>query len=271
MKSIQKKSPETSTEEAPDNAAGPRSLMRVLNLFDAIAKSADGMTLAELSSALACPKSSLLALLRPLVANGYLEHAEGRYGLGHAIFQLSADIMASQSFPKVVRHYMEDLMLRGGETVYLVALDRGTRQVTYLEMVESRAAVRYAVPAGTVRPLFVSSAGRVLLAFQDEAWREQYIKSTKMVQPLTGEVIYKAWLRQELKRVREEGVAVSIGESVPGAAGIAAPILLADGTATHCLLIAGPTDRCQQELPRLKELIREVTGKMSVALRDVRG
>lgn len=240
--------------------------MRVLNLFDAIAKSPNGLTLAELSSHLAAPKSSLLALLRPLVATGHLSHAEGRYGLGHAIFQLSADIMAAHSFSKVVRHYMEDLMLRAGETVYLAAIDRETGQVTYLESVESRQAVRYAVPAGTVRPLYVSSAGRVLLAHQDAAWREAYIRGTKMPHLITGKAIDKVWLREEIERIRVAGVAVSINESVSGAAGISAPILLADGTATQCLLMAGPAERVQRELPRLKALIGEVAKKVSAAL-----
>lgn len=243
--------------------------MRVLKLFEAIAKSPDGMTLAELSSHLAAPKSSLLGLLRPLVASGHLSHAEGRYGLGHAIFQLSADIMAAHSFSKLVRHYMEDLMLRAGETVYLAAIDRETGQVTYLESVESRQAVRYAVPAGTVRPLYVSSAGRVLLAYQDAAWRESYIRGTKMTHLLTGAAIDKQWLREEIARIREAGVAVSINESVSGAAGVSAPILLPDGTATHCLLMAGPAERCQRELPRLKSLIREVAGRVSGVLREV--
>jgi len=51
---------------------GPRSLMRLLGLFDALAKSKEGLTLADLNTELSSPKSSLLNLLRPLVASGYL-------------------------------------------------------------------------------------------------------------------------------------------------------------------------------------------------------
>ncbi|MGE3759637.1 MAG: helix-turn-helix domain-containing protein, partial [Pseudobdellovibrionaceae bacterium] len=52
-------------------AGSPRSLARVLGLFDAIAHAGDGLTLARLSVELKSPKSSLLTLLRPLVAKGY--------------------------------------------------------------------------------------------------------------------------------------------------------------------------------------------------------
>src|SRR5256885_15968201 len=75
-------------------AEGPRSLARVLGLFDAVAKSADGLTLAKLSASLAAPKSSLLMLLRPLAAGGYLVHEGGRYRLGPAAFRLASGIQS---------------------------------------------------------------------------------------------------------------------------------------------------------------------------------
>ena len=76
---------ETSILENHDNS--PRSLARVLGVFDAIAHTADGMTLARLSAELDSPKSSLLTLLRPLVGRGYLTHDGGAYRLGPAIFR----------------------------------------------------------------------------------------------------------------------------------------------------------------------------------------
>jgi DNA-binding IclR family transcriptional regulator len=111
----------------------------------------------------------------------------------------------------------------------------------------------------------------VLLAYQAADWREHYVKSANMVSPVTGASIGKAWLRQELKRIREERLAVSRGEAVPGASGIAAPILLPDGDATHALLIAAPADRFERALPGLRRLISEVAANASAALRDFRG
>jgi DNA-binding IclR family transcriptional regulator len=92
-----------------------------------------------------------------------------------------------------------------------------------------------------------------------------------MTSPVTGASIGKAWLKQELKQIRESGLAVSSGEAVPGAAGIAAPILLPDGTATHALLIAAPTDRFERALPALRQLISEVAANASIELCDIRG
>ena len=130
--------------------------------------------------------------------------------------------------------------------------------------------MRYAVPAGTSRPLFVSAAGRVLLAFQPPEWRDRYIKSTKMIGPVTKAPVDKTWLKEELGRIRGAGVAVSLGEAVSGASGIAAPIISNDGTAMHALMIAGPTERFQKALPDLRELMLEIAPQASNVLRDVR-
>ena len=60
------------TKDVASGVTGPRSLTRLLGLFDVLAKSKHGMSLAELNQALQSPKSSLLNLLRPLVIDGYL-------------------------------------------------------------------------------------------------------------------------------------------------------------------------------------------------------
>ena len=64
---------------AARSSEGPRSLNRILALFDLVAQSDQGLSLAELSTALDCPKSSLLVLLRPLTEKGYLMRENDAY------------------------------------------------------------------------------------------------------------------------------------------------------------------------------------------------
>ena len=268
MQTISDSNPEVLQKDS--SSRSPRSLMRVLNIFDALAKATDGMTLTALSTALDSPKSSLLALLRPMVASGFLTQTGSRYGLGPAIFQLSADILAGRTYSKLARVFLDELAERSGESIYLTTIDRDVRVVTYIESVESRQAVRYAVGAGAVRPLFVSAAGRLLLAYQDPIWVERFLASAPFTSPVTGKTIDSEWLQQELQQIRLQGYATSVGETVPGAAGIAAPIILPNGFATHALLLAAPVDRFQNALPALRDLILDVAARASVALRNAR-
>jgi len=236
-----------------------RSALRLVALMEALAKSEEGVSLAELSTTVAAPKSSLLGILRSMVAMGYMEHAHGLYRLGPKSFRLAADILAVRRFPNLVRPILQDLAAKSGETVFLVVLDRAAQRVTYADIIDSGNPVRYTVPTGTTRPLYVSSGGQMLLAYQEPAFIDAYIRSTGL-EPLTPRTITDPReLRDRLATIRREGFSISLGETVPGAAGIAAPIFNADGSVTAGLLIGAPIDRFEQELPELKRLLREAT------------
>lgn len=247
----------------PAEGSSARSSARLVGVFEALARSEEGLSLAELSLALAAPKSSLLGQLRAMVSAGYLAHGHGLYRLGPRSFRLAADILAVRRFPSLVRPVLQDLNTRTLETVFLVQLDQVARRATYVEGFDSPNPVRYTVPAGTSRPLYVSAGGLMLLAFQQPAWIDAYLRSVSL-DPLTPRTITDVGkLRQRLQTIRREGFAVSIGETVPGAAGLAAPIFNGDGSVTAGLLIAAPVERFEKELPQFKRLLREATAIVS--------
>jgi IclR family acetate operon transcriptional repressor len=258
-----------SETEATETRGGPRSLMRVLNILGLLSKSPEGMSLAALSAALESPKSSLLALLRPMVASGYLEQVDNRYSLGRTTFQLAADVLAERSFPKILRGFLQELAERSNESVYIAAIDRDSKVVTYIEGIESRRAVRYATPTGTVRPLFVSSAGRLLLSLQEDEFIDQYLARGGFVGPVSGKPIEVGPLRQDLARIREAGFAVSINEAVEGAAGMAAPILIPGKRTTHAFMLAAPSDRFSKAQTELVALMSDVARRASIAISSV--
>lgn len=241
----------------------PRSLSRVIGLFHVIADGSEGMSLAKLSAKLGAPKSSLLTLLRPLVSADYLAHDGGLYRLGPSIFRLASDILSSRSFTHLVRPFMLQLVERSNESVYLALLDRPGLCVTYVEGIHSPQAVRYMAPIGAPRPLYCSAAGRLLLAYQEDAWRNNYVRTAKLKAVTEHTLTSRAQLRGELEKIRRAGVAVSIGEAVPGAAGLAAPIFDTNGNALAALLIGAPANRFERELPALRKLIKEVAAKAS--------
>ncbi|HEX3952629.1 MAG TPA: IclR family transcriptional regulator [Stellaceae bacterium] len=237
--------------------------MRLVALFEALAKSEEGVSLAELSATVAAPKSSLLGILRSMVALGYMEHGHGLYRLGPKSFRLGADILAIRRFPNLVRPILQDLAAKSGETVFLVVLDHLAQRVTYADVIDSANPVRYTVPTGTSRPLYVSAGGHMLLAYQEPSWSEAYLRATRLEALTARTITDPVLLRERLATIRREGFAISLGETVPGAAGIAAPIFNADGSVTAGLLIGAPMERFEQELPELKRLLREATTRIA--------
>ena len=160
------------------------------------------MTLAELNQALQSPKSSLLNLLRPLVIDGFLACDNGRYRLGPSIFRLAANIMSVWNFSSTMRPYLEELAMRSEESVYIGVLETVGSVITYVDSIESPKAVRFSVPIGAARPLYSTAAGRVLLAFGDQEWVENYLRNTKFMAYTPHTISSRKALREELENIR---------------------------------------------------------------------
>lgn len=251
-------------EEAGSEAdvTGPRSLARLLRLFGVLSQTREGMSLAELNLALNTPKSSLLNLLRPLVSEGYLLHGNSTYRLGPSIFRLSAAVLAAWNFPKQIRPFMEEVHRRTSETVLLGVPHWEAEVITYVEIINSPHPVRYQIPVGTTRPLYVTTAGRLLLAYADRKWQTNYVASTNL-KIKTAKPITRAFLKRELEQIRSDGLSYSEDAALKGLATVAAPVFNAEGRCVASLSIAGPTERFSRDLKSLKEIVKEVATRAS--------
>jgi IclR family transcriptional regulator, acetate operon repressor len=244
---------------------GPRSLTRILGLFDVLAKKPDGLTLAELNTVLESPKSSLLNLLRPLVAEGYLMHSHGFYRLGPTAFRLAANIMSVWNFSKLVRPYLEELAARSKESVYIGVLDREAQVITYVDAIDSGHSIRYAITVGANRPLYCTAAGRVLLAFAEPEFQEDYMRTAKLVRRTEHTVTDRKELRKKLDEIRRTGLATSVSEMFEGSAALAAPIYGSQGKVIAAIAIGAPAGRFESELPYLRSVISDIATRVSGA------
>lgn len=241
----------------------PRSLQRTLGIFDAIARSPDGLSLAELSDQLQSPKSSLLTLLRPLTMGNYLIHSNSHYTFGNESFALATNIISARKFGTVVRSVMIELQKRCPETVILAIADRAAETVIYTDVLESPQLVRYTVAAGTARPLYTSAAGQLLLAYQNEKWRDRYLRKVKLKPMTKRTIVDMSLLRKKLDTIRKTGLSVSISEAIEDASGVAAPIFDSEGTILAALLLGGPTARYVQDGEKWNALVAEFAAQAS--------
>ena len=242
---------------------GPRSLTRLLNLFPALAAVPKGLTLAQLNATLNSPKSSLLNLLRPLVADGYLVCDNGRYRLGSSIFRLAANIMSVWNFSGTLRPHLESLALLSRESVYVGILEPAHRTIVYVDAIESPHSVRFSVPVGAERSLYNTAAGRVLLAYAEPAWLNQYLKTTKLQAVTKSTIATRTDLLAELTKVRDTRVSVSLGELFAESAAIAAPVFGTNGKIIAAIAIGAPLVRLLPRLEELKPMISQIAARAS--------
>lgn len=246
--------------------AGPMALARVLRVLRILAEHPEGLSLAQLNVRLDVPKTSLHALLRGLVAESYLQRSDVVYRLGAESFALGATLLSARSLSSVATTHLNDARAKTGETVLIAAIDRSSGRLTYTQIVESHKPVRYTVPVGTTRPLYASSAGRVLLAFQQDDWTREYLRSADL-QPMTETTVTdRRQLARIIDRIRAEGHASTIGEVTPDVAGFAAPVFQANGTVDAALIIAAPIERGRAAAERLCSVAVDTAQQLSKAL-----
>jgi DNA-binding IclR family transcriptional regulator len=244
----------------------PMALARVLRTLRSLADEPDGLTLAQLMFLLGAPKTSVHSLLRGLAAEGYLQRHDALYRLGPESFLLGTALVAARSLAIVATPFLLDARAQSGETVLLAVIDRAAGRLSYTQIVESHTPVRYTVPVGTTRPLFASSAGRVLLAFQEDAWRRDYLKTADLRALTDRTVTDRRQLARILDRVRAAGFASTIGEVTPDVAGFAAPVFEPDDCVNAALIVAAPIERGRAAAERLTRIAVDTAGLLSQAL-----
>jgi IclR family transcriptional regulator, KDG regulon repressor len=140
---------------------------------------------------------------------------------------------------------IEELHQSTRETISLYVRE-GTERVC-VERLESSQSVRIVARLGKRLPLYAGAAGKVLLAYLSPQQQEDFFRSTPLVALTVRTVVDHDQLRSELQRVRERGCAVSFGEWIDDAAGVAAPVMNQAGEAIAALTISGPIQRFNKE------------------------
>lgn len=143
-----------------------RSVLRVLDILALLRRRAEGASLSEVTTATDMPKSSVFRYLSTLESRGYVERngANNIYRLGAAF--LSSDAQHLELLASRARPVLEELRDRFEETVNLGVLD-GTR-IVYLEIVESRQAMRFVSRKGDREPLHSTALGKAVSILLDD-------------------------------------------------------------------------------------------------------
>lgn len=251
---------------AQQNDAAPMALERVLRTLRLLADDPDGLTLSQLKEQLEAPKTSVHSLLQGLTAAGYVQRHDSLYRLGVQSFVLGAALVAARSLAVIATPYLREACAQSGETVLLALIDRPAGRLTYTQILESHKPVRYTVPVGTTRPLFASSAGRVLLAFQDDAWCREYLKTADLRALTDRTVTDRRELMKIIELIRASGHAATIGEVTPDVAGFAAPVFEPDGQVNAAVIIAAPIERGRAAAQRLASIVIQSATQLSQAL-----
>ena len=193
-----------------------KSAVRTVELLEFLAARHDEPArLREISHALDMPRSSAHALLRTLVAQGWVRtDATGTmYAIGVRALLVGTSYLDSDPYLPLITPFLDDLRADLDETFHVGRLD-GT-DIVYLATRESKSYTRTSNRVGRRLPAYTTALGKSLLAERFGTERDEHVPAA--LKPLTDKTIVdRTELDADLDNVRIRGYATDDEENTVG-------------------------------------------------------
>ena len=219
-------------------------LDRALDVLEALAAAPAGSALGvtDISRRVGATKSGAFRILANLERRGYIDKdpVTARYTLGARLAYLGERSLLAIDLRGAARPVLEDLHRRFGETVNLAVRDGD--QIVYVDMIESEHGLRMSARVGNRDSLHTTALGKAILAYLPEEESDAIVRGGL---PARTErtIVDGDHLRDELARVREQGVSEDRGENEVGARCVGAPVFDHRGRVAGAISISAPESR----------------------------
>jgi IclR family acetate operon transcriptional repressor len=239
-----------------------KSAKRILEILQFFAATKAPATLSQLSGALGFPKSSCLALLDTLEADGYAYQTAGRYYLTRRWLCESQIVADHDQLVARIRPVLAQLQEALSETIILA--QRAGDRVVYLDVVEARRVLRFAAEVGQTKPLHASASGRALLGAMEVAQRQALVRELALPRHTDKTLTTADGLLDAVEKGVRQGWHVNRAEHQIDTVSVAAAVTL-HGTAL-ALVVGAPISRAgaladhigQQLAAACRELVKDI-------------
>jgi DNA-binding IclR family transcriptional regulator len=248
--------------ESEGSERGSQAVHRVLRVLLCWQDDAT-LSLTEIAQRTGLTLPTAHRMIRALQRESFLVHdrVSGLYALGPAIFDLARTLLErgdSDELVVVVMPHLERIRSITGESVGLHLLI-GDLRICVAELV-SRQPVRTATGVGRTFKLPDAASGKILVA-----WSPERVETINRLPGATRRA--REQLLRVLTTVREQGYAISKGETIPGASALALPVFGPYGDIRAAINVTGPSSRWTEELmmshlPTLKAEVAQISEQL---------
>ena len=222
------------------------SSLKAIQILEANSTDHQGMTLKKVSDDTGLSPSTVHRIMQELTECGYTRKtADGKFQIGFDTMELAMRVKASDYLVEISLDEMTRLNDLTGETIHLINQD-GDRGV-YIGKLEAKNTVGLKSRVGKSTPLYCTSGGKIILAYQDEKWLTNYLNNLEMVSYTKYTLSSKEKLLEELEQIRTQGYSLDNREYNEDVICIAAPVFGKNGRFKFTISIAAPSYRFSLE------------------------
>jgi DNA-binding IclR family transcriptional regulator len=241
-----------------------RTVNRICDILNSFSDDEAALTLTEISRRIDLPKSTTYRFLLALESQGmvYCEPKSREYRLGHQLIHWGMLAQASIDLRNDALPILRMLTETTGESSILSM--RFGNIATWVEIIESRHALRLAMRVGQPLSLHAGASSKVLLAFLPEYEIERILSEIELTPIKKNTITDLGIMRQELHSIRSRGYATSFEETDGGAMGIAAPVYDHNGQTVAGIGILAPIARVPEaRIPEVAEPVLQASYELS--------
>lgn len=245
-----------------------QTVQRAIQVLRAFSKENSSLSLTEINKITGIGVPSLQRLLYTLVHEGLLIRNEDdkKYELGLEFVVFAEIVRETSNLLLAAEPVMKKLNEKTTESVTLNIIENNKRKC--ISSFDSKHELTTLSYVGHQSPLYAGASAKVLLAHFPEEELEEYLNNVHIEKLTDSTITDLDQLREELRKIREQGYAFSYGERVKGAVSISAPIFDSFSNVIASLSITIPSvrfgDYDREEL--IKETItmaNEITEKLA--------
>ena len=212
-----------------------KSAARVMAIFECFEDVKRPLTISELVRLMGVPQSSMSALMKSLLAQGFVDYdtRARTYTPSVRVALLGSWLMGGAQNQDNLLGIMQELNAETGDTVMLGVLNGVETQ--YIHVINSYQRLRFHLRPGMMRPMFRTAIGLVLASLRDDAEIGRMVRRVNTESERSEDLIHETDVMARVKEVRENGYLITSNLATPGAGVVAT--LLRNGPSTRLLAI----------------------------------
>jgi IclR family transcriptional regulator, KDG regulon repressor len=243
---------------------GVQSIGRAFSILEEIARSRDGISLAELSKRVGLHNSTTFHLVKTMVTLGYVRQLKDskRYRVGRPLFALAASSLDDVEMVSMATPVLEDLSRETGESGHFAV--RMGDSVVVIARTSGSGAFQLTDRVGVIRPAHCTALGKIVLAALRPEQLERYLQRAELKPHTPKSIVEIGVLRQEIEEIRKAGIAYDDCEFDAELRCVAVPVRDFTGQVIGAIGISGPIWRLSlQVLQSRARLVQGAADRLS--------
>jgi DNA-binding IclR family transcriptional regulator len=217
------------------------STLRCFKVLELLAEEPFELSVSDIAEVLSIPRASVHRLCATLLEGGFVEHVASNkcYRLTSKSLRVGSGYLRHSAVYRAAFFPMQELVKQIPGTAQLGVYSEG--QVLFIHSVGYPGSTHAFADVGLRRPLHATASGKLFLA--DMPLQQVERLMSHGVQRYTERTTVSfARMKEELRRVAQQGYALNDEELLPGYLVIAAPVLDAGGKTVAAISVTLPVD-----------------------------